>query len=169
MGLLEGIGVEVGGFSTNLALSDNGTRSTAPARGAEPSARLGDPRGRATPVDSTWEPQGAIAAFGLSPDGRALAVDVIQNGNNAIWIKRIPTGPYSRLTFGDTANLRPTSSSHGCSLVYVGTATTNGGFVMMRRADGTGAAQTLFTLPIPLRPRVRDPRRQVDPSAPFLQ
>ena len=25
MGLLEGIGVEVGGFSTNLALSDNGT------------------------------------------------------------------------------------------------------------------------------------------------
>ena len=81
---------------------------------------MGEPRGTASPVDSTWEPQGVIAAFALSPDGQALAVDVIQNGNNAIWIKQIPTGPFSRLTFGDTANLRPTWSADGRSLVYIG-------------------------------------------------
>ena len=41
-------------------------------------------QGVATPVDSTWEPQGSIAAFSLAPDGRSLAVDVIQNGVNVI-------------------------------------------------------------------------------------
>jgi eukaryotic-like serine/threonine-protein kinase len=148
VGVLEGIGVEVGGFSTNLALSDNGTliySTGAAVRSRQPVWVTRE--GTASPVDSTWEPQGAIAAFALSPDGRALAVDVLQNGNDAIWIKQIPTGPFSRLTFGDTANLRPTWSADGRSLVYIGTASTNGGVLMMRRADGTGIAQTLSRSP----------------------
>jgi serine/threonine-protein kinase len=144
IGLLEGIGVEVGGFSTNLALSDNGTLVYTTGSAVRSRQPIWVTRqGVASPVDSTWEPQGGIAAFALAPDGRALAVDVIQNGVNVIWIKRIPTGPYSRLTFGDTANLRPTWSADGRSLVYVGNAATNGGTPMMRRADGTGAAQAL--------------------------
>jgi serine/threonine-protein kinase len=148
VGVLEGIGVEVGGFSTNVVLSDNGTlmyTTGAAVRSRQPVWVTRE--GTASPVDSTWEPQGAIAAFALSPDGRALAVDVIQNGNDAIWIKQIPTGPFSRLTFGDTANLRPTWSADGRSLVYIGTASTNGGALMMRRADGTGTAQTLTRSP----------------------
>jgi Tol biopolymer transport system component len=148
VGVLEGIGVEVGGFSTNVALSDNGTliyTTGAAVRSRQPVWVTRE--GTASPVDSTWEPQGAIAAFALSPDGRALAVDVLQNGNDAIWIKRIPTGPFSRLTFGDTANLRPSWSADGRSLVYIGTASTNGGALMMRRADGTGTAQTLVRSP----------------------
>jgi serine/threonine-protein kinase len=148
MGLLEGIGVEVGGFSTNVALSDNGTLVYTTGSAVRSRQPIWVTRqGVATPVDSTWEPQGGIAAFSLAPDGRALAVDVIQNGVSVIWIKRIPTGPYSRLTFGDTANLRPSWSSDGRSLVYIGNASTNGGYVMMRRADGTGAAQTLVRSP----------------------
>ncbi len=148
MGLLEGIGVEVGGFSTNVALSDNGTLVYTTGSAVRSRQPIWVTRqGVATPVDSTWEPQGSIAAISLAPDGRSLAVDVIQNGVNVIWIKRIPTGPYSRLTFGDTANLRPSWSSDGRSLVYVGNASTNGGSVMVRRADGTGAAQTLVRSP----------------------
>ena len=144
MGLLDGIGVEVGGFSTNVALSDNGTLVYTTGSAVRSRQPIWVTRqGVATPVDSTWEPQGSISAFSLAPDGRSLAVDVIQNGVNVIWIKRIPTGPYSRLTFGDTANLRPSWSSDGRSLVYVGNASTNGGAAMTRRADGTGAAQTL--------------------------
>jgi Tol biopolymer transport system component len=72
---------------------------------------------------------------------------MVQNGNSALWIKRIPSGPFSRLTFGDTANLRPTWTADGRSLVYVGNATTNGGSIMSRRADGTGTAQTLARTP----------------------
>ena len=128
VGLLEGIGIEVGGFSTNLALSATGTlvyTTGAAARNRRPVWVTRE--GLETPVDSTWEPQGTIAAFALSPDGRALAVEMVQNSNSAIWIKQIPIGPFSRLTFGDTANLRPTWSADGRSLIYIGNASTNGG------------------------------------------
>ena len=169
MGLLEGIGVEVGGFSTNVALSDNGTLVYTTGSAVRSRQPIWVTRqGVATPVDSTWEPQGGIAAFSLAPDGRSLAVDVIQNGVDVIWIKRIPTGPYSRLTFGDTANLRPSWSSDGRSLIYVGNATHQ----RRVRDDAAGRRHRCRAdagaLPFPLRPGVRDPRRQVDPGAPLV-
>ena len=103
--------------------------------------------GLETPVDSSWEPPGTIAAASLSPDGTALAAEIVANGNSALWIKHLPSGPASRVTFGDTANLRPTWSADGRSLVYIGNAGANGGQVMRRRADGTGAAQVLVKSP----------------------
>jgi serine/threonine-protein kinase len=145
VGILEGIGVEVGGFSTNLALSATGTlvyTTGAAVRSRTPVWVTRE--GVESQVDSTWQPSGSINAFALSPDGRALAVDLLQGGNNAVWIKQLPTGPFSRLTFGDTTNLRPTWSADGRSLVYLGNAGTNGGLPMMRRADGTGTARTLL-------------------------
>ena len=148
VGLLEGIGIEVGGFSTNLQLSATGTlvyTTGAAARNRRPVWVTRE--GLETPVDSTWEPQGTIASGALSPDGRALAVEMVQNSNSAIWIKQIPIGPFSRLTFGDTANLRPTWSADGRSLIYIGNANPNGGAVMRRRADGTGKAETLVHSP----------------------
>jgi serine/threonine-protein kinase len=143
-GILDGIGVEVGGFSTNLALSASGTlvyTTGAAVRSRKPVWVTRE--GVESAVDSTWEPPGAIQSFAVSPDGRALAVELLQNGNNAVWIKQIPTGPFSRLTFGDTTNLRPTWTADGRSLVYLGNASTNGGIPMMRRADGTGTRRTL--------------------------
>jgi serine/threonine-protein kinase len=145
VGILEGLGVEVGGFSTNLALSATGTlvyTTGAAVRSRTPVWVTRE--GVESLVDSTWQPSGSINAFALSPDGRALAVDLLQGGNNAVWIKQLPTGPFSRLTFGDTTNLRPTWSADGRSLVYLGNAVTNGGLPMMRRADGTGNARTLL-------------------------
>jgi eukaryotic-like serine/threonine-protein kinase len=145
VGILEGLGVEVGGFSTNLALSGTGTlvyTTGAAVRSRTPVWVTRE--GVESQVDSTWQPSGSINAFALSPDGRALAVDLLQGGNDAVWIKQLPTGPFSRLTFGDTTNLRPTWSADGRSLVYLGNAGTNGGLPMMRRADGTGTARTLL-------------------------
>ena len=144
IGLLEGIGVEAGGFSTNLGLSANGTLVYTTGGATRTRRPVWVTReGAESPVDSTWQPPGIIAAFALSPDGKSLAVDVIQNGNDAIWVKQIPVGPFSRLTFGDTSNLRPTWTADGRSLVYLGNASTNGGTPMIRRADGTGSARTL--------------------------
>jgi eukaryotic-like serine/threonine-protein kinase len=144
VGIVEGIGVEIGGFSTNLALSASGTLVYTTGAAVQSRKPMWVTReGVESAVDSTWEPPGAIQAFALSPDGKSLAVDLLQSGNHAVWIKQIPTGPFSRLTFGDTTNLRPTWSADGRSLVYLGNASTNGGTPMMRRADGTGTTRTL--------------------------
>jgi hypothetical protein len=146
--LLEGIGIEIGGFSTTLQLSNSGTLVYTTGAAARPRQAVWVSReGLETPVDSSWEPPGTITAASLSPDGTALAAEIVLNGNSALWIKHLPSGPASRVTFGDTANLRPTWSADGRSLVYVGNAGANGGQVMRRRADGTGAAQLLVKSP----------------------
>jgi serine/threonine-protein kinase len=146
--LLEGIGIEIGGFSTTLQLSNSGTLVYTTGAAARPRQAVWVSReGLETPVDSTWEPPGTIANASLSPDGTALAAEIVANGNSAIWIKQLPNGPASRVTFGDTTNLRPTWSSDGRSLVYIGNAGANGGQVMRRRADGTGVAQLLMKSP----------------------
>ncbi|MDQ3138232.1 MAG: protein kinase [Gemmatimonadota bacterium] len=146
IGLLDGIGVEAGGFATNLGLSENGTlvyTTGGSARARRPVWVGRD--GVESPVDSAWQPQGLVSAFALAPDGHALAVELLQGGNSAIWVKQLPAGPLSRLTFGDTTNLRPTWSADGRSLVYLADASTNGGKPMIRRADGTGGARRLLT------------------------
>jgi serine/threonine-protein kinase len=148
IGLLEGIGIETGGFATNLALSATGTlvyTTGSATRARQPVWVTRD--GLESPVDSSWQPQGVIAAFALSPDARTLAVELQQSGNGEIWVKQIPVGPFSRLTFGDTSNIRPTWTADGRSLVYVGNAGTNGGTPTSRRADGTGTAETLLRSP----------------------
>ena len=146
--LLEGIGIEIGGFSTTLQLSNTGTLVYTTGAAARPRQAVWVSReGLETPVDSSWEPPGTIATATLSPDGTALAAEILLNGNSALWIKQLPSGPASRVTFGDTANLRPTWSADGRSLVYIGNAGANGGQVMRRRADGTGAAQVLVKSP----------------------
>jgi eukaryotic-like serine/threonine-protein kinase len=146
IGLLEGIGVEAGGFATNLGLSENGTLMYTTGGSTRTRRPVWVSRdGQPSPLDTTWQPQGLINAFALAPDAHALAVDLLQGGNDAVWVKQLPAGPLSRLTFGDTSNLRPTWSADGRSLVYLGDANTNGGTPMTRRADGTGGARRLLS------------------------
>jgi eukaryotic-like serine/threonine-protein kinase len=171
IGLIEGIGVEGSGFSINLALSDNGTLvyTTGGATGSRRPVWVSRD-GAESPVDPAWQPQGIISNFALSPDGRALAVDVVQNGVNTVWVKQLPAGPYSRLTFGDTGSMRPTWSADGRSVVYLTEVTTTGGTPAMRRADGTGSTRTL----LPVKPdygqafQTRDARWLVLRSSIFL-
>jgi serine/threonine-protein kinase len=144
VGLLEGIGIEVGGFAATVQLSNTGTLVYTTGGVARTRRPVWVTReGLESTVDSTWDPQGTIATATLSPDGRALAVDMQVNGTSSIWIKQIPSGPFSRLTFGDTASLRPTWAADGRSVIYIGNAGPNGGAPTRRRADGTGATQTL--------------------------
>jgi serine/threonine-protein kinase len=149
IGLLEGLGVEGSGFAINLDLSENGTLvyTTGGATGSRRPVWVSR-EGAEAPVDPAWQPQGIIANFALSPDGRALAVDVVQNGVNSVWVKQLPTGPYSRLTFGDSGNMRPTWSSDGRSILYLANVTNVGGSPAIRRADGTGNTQ----VPLPPKP-----------------
>ena len=144
VGLLEGLGVEGGGFAVNLALSETGTLVYTTG-GATASRRpvWVSRTGQETMVDPGWQPQGIVNNFSLSPDGKALAVDLVQNGSNSVWIKQLPSGPFSRLTFGDSSNGRPSWSADGRSIVYLGDVDNIGGTPLARRADGTGSPREL--------------------------
>jgi serine/threonine-protein kinase len=94
--------------------------------------------GRATPIDSSW--RGDINSLALSPDGRRLAVIIASGREQNLWIKELDRGPLSKLTFGDSASSRPSWSSDGRSVVYVGGVA---GKLYQKRADGTGKDSVL--------------------------
>ena len=56
-----------------------------------------------------------------------------------------PTGPFSRITFGDTSSVRPAWSADGRDVLYVTDRSGSGvGPVYAHRADGTGAPRLLI-------------------------
>ena len=98
-----------------------------------------------TPVDSGWDPQGIIGSASLSPDGKAIAVALTRDGRRDIWVKRLPAGPFSRITFSDTSSGRPAWSADGRDVLYIADRSGSGvGPVYARRADGTGSPRLLF-------------------------
>jgi serine/threonine-protein kinase len=94
--------------------------------------------GATRPVDSTWRESGEIRGLALSPDGDQVALELSRSGSGTdIWIKRLPTGPLSRLTLNPAADLRPSWSADGRSVLFVSERSVPLA-VFLRRADGTG-------------------------------
>jgi serine/threonine-protein kinase len=145
LALLDGVGVRTAGFNVDLSLSRTGTLvytsgSTLGSRRPVWVSR----EGQVSPVDTSWDPQGLITNIALSPDGRQLAVELIRNGKADIWVKQLPTGPFSRITFGDTAGVRPAWSPDGRDLYFIrDRAGTGVGPLFAHRADGTGTDRPL--------------------------
>ena len=103
--------------------------------------------GAVTPMDSAWTVNISQAPNGnpvaLSPDGQRLALTVTQTGSGAndIWIKQLDhkLGTLTKLTFeGNIVN--PAWTPNGQRVLYAGISAT----LRSRRADGTGAVDTLF-------------------------
>jgi hypothetical protein len=139
--MIEGIGVRNGAFNVDITLARNGTLAYTTG------GTLGSRRpvwvtreGAVAPVDPAWDPQGVVYVATLSPDGKAIAVDLSRDGRRDIWVKQLPDGPFSRITFGDTASVRPSWSADGREVYYMADRTSSGvGSVYASRADGTGA------------------------------
>ena len=110
---------------------------------------LVDRAGRDTPVDMggplQLTPLGN-AGWALSPDGGRLAISLADEVTSAVWVKQLPAGPLSRVTFDSGAagftSLRPRWLPGGRALTYV---TSTGEGVELRRipADGTGSSEVL--------------------------
>jgi len=100
-----------------------------------------DRSGRQTPVDSafTFRPTqfAANAGWALSPDGTRLAIGLNTEAGDDIWIKQLPRGPASRITYDAAAEYRPRWTRDGRSVVFASARRVNG--VYVRRADGTGS------------------------------
>jgi serine/threonine protein kinase/Tol biopolymer transport system component len=98
--LLEGVTVRRGGGGVDLTISENGTLwygsgSSSNDREAAWATRSG----QLTPVDSTWS--GDLSTIAISPDGKRLAVSIVDATGEQLWVKRLdmPHGTMSKLTF----------------------------------------------------------------------
>jgi serine/threonine-protein kinase len=100
--------------------------------------------GLATPVDSLWKPEGTLQSPALSPNGRAIAVDMLQDAKSDIWVKELPGGPFSRLTFTDSIHARPAWSADGSKVLFLADRGDGSGIAQMRRADGVGEASNVL-------------------------
>src|SRR4029079_13362147 len=118
--LLDGIGARTAGFNVDLSLSRNGTLvyTTGSTLGSRRPVWVSR-EGVSSPVDQGWDPQGLIVNIALSPDGKQVAVELQRNGKADIWVKQLPTGPFSRITFGDTAGVRPAWSPDGKEVYFI--------------------------------------------------
>jgi Tol biopolymer transport system component/tRNA A-37 threonylcarbamoyl transferase component Bud32 len=142
-------GVRVSGVRADLALSHNGTLLFIPgsADGALYQTVLWvDRTGVASPVDSSWRILGMNnPRIALSPDGTRLAFSTNASGNEDVWIKELPRGALSRLTFGDSIDMRPRWTPDGRSVTFLSYRDSSAN-VYQRRADGTGTDSLLLDL-----------------------
>jgi serine/threonine-protein kinase len=96
--------------------------------------------GHATVIDSALVDH--ITSFGLSPDGRRVAASISAEGEQHIWVKDLPRGPLTKLTFGSTLqHFRPFWSADGRSVRFIVGDTT---FRLAEKdADGSGDTRIL--------------------------
>jgi serine/threonine-protein kinase len=99
-------------------------------------------QGGATPVDPDWtiNPGDANRGWALSPDGSRIVLRSLTEAGHDIWVKELPQGPLSRLTFDEGHDRMPQWTADGQSVTFL---SNRGGNldVWVKRADGTGEAQ----------------------------
>jgi serine/threonine-protein kinase len=102
-----------------------------------------DPAGRETSVDTAWQFRvtqfAADYGWALSPDGRQLVIGLNTGAGDDIWVKQLPRGPVSRVTFGASPDRRPRWRPDGRWVTFL----TDTSFAM-RRADGTGSDSVIW-------------------------
>jgi serine/threonine-protein kinase len=150
--ILDNLALMFGGFFPNLTFSANGTMAM--EVGGEGQGALLyemtwiDRTGQLTSLDSSWTFQHSISngnvGWSLSPDGKRLAIGLNTNSGDDIWIKELPAGPLSRLTFDSASEQRPRWTPDGKSVTYI---VDGAGSLRQRPADGTGKEQVLVETP----------------------
>lgn len=122
-----------------FAISRSGTLVYIPGEAAARQVVWVAKNGVQTPVDSTWT--GAFSDVVLSPDGSRLAMTILTDDGGAIWVKRLPNGSLTRLSFIGAAD-RPAWTPDGRSVAYMATAQGKR-TAWMRRADGSDDEQSV--------------------------
>ncbi len=106
-----------------------------------------DRAGRVAPVDTAWK--FSITAFAadhgwaLSPDGTRLAIGLFTDAGDDIWVKRLPRGPLSRVSFDEGPDARPRWTADGRHVVYISGRIAQGAY--QHRADGLGSDSLLVS------------------------
>ncbi|MEP7326918.1 MAG: protein kinase [Gemmatimonadota bacterium] len=103
-----------------------------------------DRAGRETAVDSGWKfrltEYGDNIGWALSPDGHRLAIGLSSDVGDDIWVKQLPSGPLSRVSYNAASEFRPRWMPDGRSLMFGSNRAGEGtGGLYRRAANGTGA------------------------------
>jgi len=140
--VLQDINVNVEGGG-QYDVSANGTIVflTGQATGARNALVWADRQGRTTPVTPTKREYQTPPR--LSPDGRRVAVVILAEGNADIWILDLERDTQTRLTFDEGRDLYPVWSPDG-QYVYFTTNRAGKWSILRKRADGTGAEESMF-------------------------
>ncbi len=141
--LVEGIRVAGGFGAVDLTVSETGTLLYLAGPPASASELVWVERdGAVRPVDPNWSEDVAVNALALSPDGTRLAVSARRGSQEGadIWVKQLPDGPLTRLTFGESSNYRPAWTPDGRSVLFLSDRDGTDA-VYVKRADGTGSAE----------------------------
>lgn len=108
-----------------------------------------DRNGEWTPVDPE-NPIRGIRYVALSPDETKLAVNSWPNpvkDDGHIWIKKLPQGPLSQLTFEGAVNMRPSWTPDGHSVIFISDRGENRD-VWSKPFDATQEAEVLLDDPM---------------------
>jgi serine/threonine-protein kinase len=141
--LLDGVRVDNFSYTPQIALSQTGTLLYQAGIGAN-SEQVAwvELDGTAQRVDSAW--LGDFGGVALSPDGTRLAVSLYTGeGEEGIWVKRLDSGPLTRLTFDGSLNYRPAWTPDGRSIAFISDRSDKNQ-VWIKRADGSAAAELLL-------------------------
>jgi serine/threonine-protein kinase len=149
--LVEGVATKNFG-AADIAVSREGTLAYTPGR-----ASTGEGTAEAVWVARdgsvrTLDPSlkfanAANRGLSLSPNGSLLAVDVLGARSVDIWVKQLPSGPFSRLSFEGTNNNRPTWTGDGRSVIYISNRDSSLGSVWRQQADGARPAERVLRSP----------------------
>ena len=143
--LLEGVDVSSVSSASQFALSKTGTLLYMPAAAGGTVEFVWVTRsGEATPVEAGWSfVRGRDPGWSLSPNGTRLALKAETDAGADIWVKQLPDGPLSRLTFHEGVDTRPRWAPDGEAVTFLSDRSGNWD-VWSQRADGTGEPQVLF-------------------------
>jgi len=142
-------GVRTGGGAVDMQVGGDGTLIYAISAAGGDGYQIVrvDRRGAASVVDSSWAFQeGYNFGLALSPDGRRLALGIHAGDQSDIYVKQLPAGPLSKITFGGL-NERPTWTADGRTIIYTHRRDpSDTGQIRAKRADGAGAESTLVDI-----------------------
>jgi serine/threonine-protein kinase len=102
-----------------------------------------DRTGRETPMDPGWTfrmtEYGGNIGWSLSPDGSRLAIGLSTTTGDDIWVKQLPRGPLSRVSFDAASEFRPRWLADGRTIMFGSNRAGFGtGGLYRRAANGTG-------------------------------
>jgi len=150
--LFEGVMVKTFG-SADIAISATGTLAYVPglatSGGGNAELVWVNRDGAITPLTPpmAYNPS-ANLSLSLSPDGSRVAIDVIGAAAPPdIWIKQLPSGALSRLTFQTSYAFRPRWTPDGLSVIYIAVVDSGQQAVWKKKADGSAAPELLWRVP----------------------